>query len=66
MPAEGIQRLRAVRAGHRGVLTKLLKEAEALLKETELDKGRLNTIATLLDEKNESYKDSRRQNLGCI
>ena len=49
--SSNIGRIRAVRVGNRGVLTKLTNEAEVLLKETKANKGRLQTITTLLDEK---------------
>ncbi len=46
-----LARIKAVRAGNRGVITKLSKEAEWILKEDDVDKGRLQTISGLLDEK---------------
>lgn len=55
--SSNIARIRAVRAGNRGVLTKLMKEAEVLLREAKVDKGRLQTITALLDEKTKILKD---------
>ena len=37
--------------GNRGVITMLINEAEGLLKEEILERGRLNTINGLLEEK---------------
>ena len=48
---EKLTRIRAVRGGNRGVITKLINEAEGLLKEELLERGRLNTINGLLEEK---------------
>lgn len=48
---EKLSRIKAVRAGNRGVITKLRKEAEGILKESDVDKGRLQTISGLLEEK---------------
>ena len=48
---EKLTRIRAVRGGNRGVITKLVNEAEGLLKEEILQRGRLNTINGLLEEK---------------
>ena len=50
-PKENLTRIRAVRGGNRGVITKLINEAEGLLKEETLQRGRLNTITVLLEEK---------------
>ena len=46
-----LARLKAVRAGNRGVITKLSKEVEYILKLDDVDEGRLQTISGLLDEK---------------
>ena len=48
---EKLTRIRAIRGGNRGVITKLINEAEGLLKEELLERGRLNTISGLLKEK---------------
>ena len=48
---EKLTRIRAIRGGNRGVITKLINEAEGLLKEELLERGRLNTISGLLEEK---------------
>ena len=50
-PKENLTRMRAVRGGNRGVITKLINEAEGLLKEEVLERGRLNTITGLLEGK---------------
>ena len=50
-PKENLMRIRAVRGGNRGVITKLINEAGGLLKEETLQRGRLNTITVLLEEK---------------
>ena len=52
-----LARLKAVRAGNRGVITKLSKEAEYILKLDDVDEGRLQTISGLLDEKLRVIKD---------
>ncbi|XP_028413524.1 uncharacterized protein LOC114536361 [Dendronephthya gigantea] len=54
---ENLTRIRAVRGGNRGVITKLINEAEGLLKEEILERGRLNTITSLLEEKLKYVKD---------
>ena len=49
---DNLKRLRAIRSGNRGVVTKYTREAVELLKrEDEASKDRLRTIANLLDEK---------------
>ena len=50
-PKENLTRIRAIRGGNRAVITKLINEAEGLLKEEVLERGRLNTITGLLEEK---------------
>ena len=52
-----LARLKAVRAGNRGVITKLSKESEYILKAEDVDEGRLQTISGLLDEKLRLIKD---------
>ena len=56
-PKENLTRIRAVRGGNREVITKLINEAEGLLKEETLDRGRLNTITNLLEEKIKFVKE---------
>ena len=58
---ENLARLRAVRAGNRGVITKLIKEAEfhiGRLNEAsgKYDTGRMWTICTILSEKKDILK----------
>ena len=48
---ENLARIRAIRGGNRGVITKLINETEVLLKEEILNQGRLKTITDLLEEK---------------
>lgn len=48
---ENLARIRAIRGGNRGVITKLINETEVLLKEEILNRGRLKTITDLLEEK---------------
>ena len=48
---EKLARARAKRGGNRSVMTKLMNEAEGLLKAETMDKQRLEIIAELLDEK---------------
>ena len=54
---EKLERIRAVRAGNRGVITKLTREAEKLWSEEDFNNDRLRTIATMLDEKIKTIKD---------
>ncbi len=60
---EILARNRAVRAGNRGVVTKLIKEGEQHIKhcnesqQCEWDTGRMQTICALLDEKKEILKE---------
>ena len=54
---EKLTRIRAVRGGNRGVITKLINEVEGLLREEVLERGRLNTITNLLEEKLKLVKD---------
>ena len=60
---EILARNRAVRAGNRGVVTKLIKEGEQHIKhcnesqQSEWDTGRMQTICALLDEKKEILKE---------
>ena len=60
---EILARNRAVRAGNRGVVTKLIKEGEQHIKhcnesqQYEWDTGRMQTICALLDEKKEILKE---------
>ena len=49
--------MRAVRGGNREVITKLINEAEGLLKEEVLERGRLNTITGLLEGKLKFVKE---------
>ena len=58
---EKLERIRAVRAGNRGVITKLTREAEKLWSEEELNNDRLRTIATILDKKIKTIKDLDEQ-----
>ena len=49
---DNLTRIRAVRAGNRGVVTKLIKEAECLIEEqNETNLGRMQTICTILNDK---------------
>ena len=53
-----LKRLRAIRSGNRGVVTKYTREAQELLtKEDETIKDRLRTIANLLNEKITTLKE---------
>jgi hypothetical protein len=54
---ENLARIKAVRAGNRAVITKLTKEAEYILQQSEVNTGRLQTIGSLLDEKLAKIKD---------
>ena len=49
--SETLARIRAKRAGNRGVMTKLSNEAEALLKAETVDKQRLKIISDSLNDK---------------
>ena len=49
--------MRAVTGGNRGAITKLIIEAEGLLKEEVLERGRLNTITELLEGKLKFVKE---------
>ena len=54
MSEENIERLKAKRRGHRGVATKLIQEAKAIIESPEisnLNRSRLKIIDGLLDEK---------------
>ena len=55
--AENLARIKAVRAGNRAVITKLTKEAEYILQQSEVNTGRLPTIGSLSDEKLAKIKD---------
>ena len=55
--AENLARIKAVRAGNRAVITKLTKEAEYILQQSEVNTGRLQTTGSLLDEKLAKIKD---------
>ena len=48
---EKLKRIRAVRRGNRGVIAKLINEAEECLEEEIVPQGRLKTITGLLEEK---------------
>ena len=48
---ENLARVRAIRGGNRGVITKLTNEAEELCEAQPLNEGRLETIAHLLKTK---------------
>ena len=48
---ENLARVRAIRGGNRGVITKLTNEAEELCAAQPLNEGRLETIAHLLETK---------------
>lgn len=54
---ELLARLRAVHGGNRAVITKLIKEARGHLKEETPDRGRLNTIVKLLEEKSKQVSE---------
>ena len=56
-PKENLMRIRAIRGGNRAVTTKLINEAKGLLKEEVLERGRLNTITGLLEEKLKFVKE---------
>ena len=56
-PKENLTRIRAIRGRNRAVITKLINEAEGLLKEEVLERGRLNTITGLLEEKLKFVKE---------
>ena len=51
MSKENIERLRAKRGGHRGVTTKLVKEAIELLQSTDVDIERCEVIYSQLEDK---------------
>ncbi len=48
---ENLARIRAVRGGNRAVITKLINEVGGHLKEETPNKGRLNRINKLLEDK---------------
>ena len=63
MATVSLPRIRAVRAGNRGVITKLIKEAEYHLKQLDdegqgkSDQGRMKTICVILSEKKDILKE---------
>jgi hypothetical protein len=63
--SENLARIKAVRAGNRAVITKLTREADYILHQSEVNTGRLQTISTLLDDKLATIKvlDSQVVNL---
>ena len=59
--SEALARLRATRTGNRSVITRLINEADKILGSDSLDKGRLKTIANLLEEKLKFVEDLDNQ-----
>ena len=59
--AEKLERICAVRAGNRGIITKLTREAEKLWSKEELNNDRLRTIATMFNEQIKTVKDLDEQ-----
>ena len=59
--SEALARLRATRAGNRSVITRLIDETDKILGSASFDKGRLKTIANLLEEKLKYVEDLDNQ-----